>query len=304
MIIRDSFNSLLKQATSDNVINKSEAELLKENAKYSGEKSITRNFGNDNMNLKFKVREDISTVIDYNVKLSLSDDTSKGYNITSGIISEIVVKGPHNPNPEGVNVTENVYQQYPNLKSLGKVLKIEDYDNNPIVQENVKDLAKVPEGLLVALKEKGLKQIHIASLSSLYLAKNQDLADDKPRNWSEGSTFDDVPGLYEPNDKTVAIGVGDNGSSSLAIHELAHAIGDLLDLDKTKEMKQHHERLFPKLEKYLQGGTSPANKAGMEETFAEGLALLIKDGEEKAIEKFDKPFVDHLKSILEKYSTK
>lgn len=304
MIIRDSFNSLLKQATSDNVINKSEAELLKQNAKSMGEKSITRNFGDDNMNLKFKVRENTEKVIDYNVKLALGNDEKKDFNMTSSILSELVLKGPHTPNPQGINVPEKVYQEYPVLRSLGKTLKIEDYDGNPVVQENVKDLARVPESLLVALKDKGLKQIHIASLSSLYLAKNEDLSGDKPRNWSEGSTFDDVPGLYNPNDKTVAIGVGDNGSESMAIHETAHAIGDILKADKTSEMKEHHKRLFPKLEKYLQGGEEPANKAGMEETFAEGFAVLLKEGEDKAVEKFDQPFVDYLKYVLTKYETK
>ena len=124
-----------------------------------------------------------------------------------------------------------------------------------------------------------------------------------PRNWPEGSTWDNVPGAYNPGTKTVVAGTAsEHGSESLLIHETGHAIGDLLGFNDSSELKSAHERLFDKLNPYLKGtGESvkevkPGNEAGRQELLAEGLAVFLQKGETEAIKRFDAQFVDFIKN--------
>lgn len=300
LIFKNNFNNILKQTTTDKIINKSELEMLQNAAQSRDEKFFTKLLTSsniDNVKIKFKVQETAIKALNYDVQVSLSDTNNSGVRSYASIDlsnHEIISVPDHKPNDYGKNVPEQVYQDFPNLRVLGNILKVEDYDNL-LVRKNVEDLAKLPERTLLELKNKGLKQIQIGNVSVVDMAKNSDLVNQKPRNWSEGSSWNEVPGVYNPRDRTVAIGVGSHGSEALAIHEVGHAIGDLFKLDKSKEMVEHHKRLFNKVEEYLKGGDEGGNRAGLEEMFAEALATLLDDGEEKAIQRFDKPLVDYIK---------
>lgn len=299
LIFKNDFNNTLKNAAQDKIINKSELEALKNTAQTKDEKFFTKLIGSegDNVNFKFKVKETAINAINYDIKTQFSEPNGKESFVTMRVdlsVHDIIAVPDHQANPTGVKVPEQVYNDFPKLRILDGILKVEDY-NNILIRSNVEDLAKMPEAVLTKLKNSGLKQIEISNKSVVDMAENSELRNQKPRNWEETSSWDDVPGVYNPGDKTVAIGVGGNGSQALAIHELSHAIGDLFKLDKTSEMKDHHKRLYDKIDTYLKGIGNPGNDAGAEETFAEGLATLLKDGEEKAISRFDKPFIDYLK---------
>lgn len=297
-ILRNSFNNILKSAAQDKVITRAELDSIKNASQTKDEKYFAKLLDNDtdDVKIKFKIKETAITAIDYNVKIQLSESKKEIY--TSSTIDftdrEIIAIPEHKKNPDGINVPHEVYRDFPNLKVLGNTLKIQDYENI-LIQRHVQELAKFPESVLEKLKEKGLKQIEIGNISVTDMAKNDELRELKPRNWSEGSSWNDVPGVYNPNDRTVAISIGNHGSESLSIHEVAHAIGDLFKLDKSKEMIEHHKRLFNKVEDYLKGGDTPGNRAGTEEMFAEALATLLDDGEEKAVKRFDQPLIDYIK---------
>lgn len=299
-VFRNNFNNILKNSAQDGIITKAEVESIKNAAETKDEKFFVGYFERktDNLQLKFKVKESISDTKAYTVKFF--DEVPENENSIRSSITmdlthqEIVAIPDHKQNPEGVKVPPEVYKDFPNLKALGKILKVQDYDNL-LVRKNVEELAKFPESVLEKLKDKGLKFIELGNIGVTKMAENDDLHEHKPRNWKEGSTWDDVPGVYNPNDKAVAISIGSHGSESLAIHEVSHAIGDLFKLDKSDEMKEHHTRLFNKLEEYLKGGAEAGNRAGTEELFAEVVATLLNDGESKAVERFDQQVVDYIK---------
>lgn len=294
LIFSNNFNNILKSTSQDKIITKSEMEVIKNNATSKDEKFFIGLIEQDNLNIKFKVTESTVKSIDYNVQMALSGNATSSTLKMDLTKNEIIAVLPHEKNPNNVAVEPRVYNDYPNLKALDGVLKIEDY-NNIFIKRSVEELAKIPEPVLQKLKDKGLKQLQIGNISVVDMAKNDELKHQKPRNWSEGSTWDNVPGVYNPNDKTVAIGVGSHGSESLALHEVGHAIGDLFKLDKSKEMIEHHKRLFNKVNDYLQGGTIPGNRAGTEEMFAEALATFLDEGEAKAVQKFDQQLINYIK---------
>ena len=202
----------------------------------------------------------------------------------------------HTPNPMGVRVPQEVYIDFPKLKVLDGILKVQDY-GNPEVKKLVSQLNVYPTNILTSLKNEGLKEIEIANLTTPFMAGNEDLKGVQPRNWPQGSTWEEVPGAYNPNNKTVVAGAAaKHGSEALLIHETGHAVGDLLGFNNSSEVKSAHKRLFEKLNPYLKGEGGPGNEGGRQEMFAEALAVLLEDGESAAIQKFDAEFVGFLKN--------
>jgi hypothetical protein len=148
------------------------------------------------------------------------------------------------------------------------------------LRKHFDDLSLFPDGVLGALGDKGVR-IYVGNGS---LPDQDDMGFMKgvrPRGWPEGSTWDDVPGGYQPAFKEVALGdEGNDGSQSLALHETAHAVGDLFGIASSKELKDWHEELYRQLGPYEQQG-GPRGQAGREEMFAEAVAasLLERDGQ-------------------------
>lgn len=221
------------------------------------------------------------------------------------------IRKAHVPNPPGVKVPDQVYKDYPNLKVLDGVLKVEDYDS-PMVKKLVAELAKYPESVLKKLKTEGINEIHVAGLAMPDLDSNADSKGVHPRNWDDGKTWDVVPGGYNPNKNSVALGIGGHGSESLSLHETGHAVGDKfkddkgVNLDHSDEMVAIHKKIFNKLDPYLKGTGEdgkppvPGNFAGCEETFAEALATLLNKGEAETVKQYSQEMVDFLKKYVMK----
>lgn len=102
----------------------------------------------------------------------------------------------------------------------------------------------------------------------------EDLWGQQPRGWSEGSTWNDVAGGYDGGQNVVAAGTGEHGSASLLLHETGHAVGQALGFQDAPEMREHHKRLYDKLDPYEQQG-GPGGRAGRQELFAESFATLL-----------------------------
>ncbi len=196
----------------------------------------------------------------------------------------------------GKALFNEVIKKYPNLAVLEGVLRIEDY-NNPVIKQHVADLALYPESVLKKVKDSGIREIHIAARTVPDLDSNQHLKGVHPRNWPEGKTWDEVAGIFSTKNLSVSAGLGETGGASLIIHETAHSLGELLHFNDAQELSDSHKRLYDKLNPYLKGDTSegPGNDAGREELLAEGVAVLLKNGEAEAVTKFDQGFVDFLK---------
>jgi hypothetical protein len=238
-------------------------------------------------------------------------DTKDLNKVLSGLDSERketlfeILRKTHIPNPDGIKVPAQVYVDFPNLKALDGVLKVEDYDS-PLIKKQVSDLAKYPESVLKKLKGTGIKEIHIAALAIPDLDSNSSLKGKNPRNWSDGKTWEIVPGAYSPENDSVSIGAGGHGSGALAIHETGHAIGAKfkddkgIRLDASAEMVSIHKQIFAKLNPYEQGGKDvvPGNIAGCEETFAESLSNLLELGEAETVKKYSQEMVDFLKKYV------
>ncbi|RYX93351.1 hypothetical protein EON78_06295, partial [bacterium] len=184
---------------------------------------------------------------------------------------------------------------HPSLKSLGKALKVSDY-NDPTVQRNVSDLAIIPEHVLKRLADSRIDRIQFGTGGVPDFEGNENYRNVHPRHESGGRTFDIVAGIYDPNNRRVTIGSLSHGSISLTLHEVSHAIGSRFKLDNTRQMRNIHENLFsgqPQdgllnrnfLSPYLKGPKS-GSEAGMQETFAEALATHLQLGEKVAVERY------------------
>jgi hypothetical protein len=142
--------------------------------------------------------------------------------------------------------------------------------NNGRVQELVGEAAEIPDVLHRRLASSGVT-VYFGPPESTDLNEMWHVRDEKARN-GDSRTLKAVAGFYSPSSKKVIIS-GDTryGSSSLAAHELGHAMGDVLGVDHHPELHLWHNRLKPKLGKYyLQGGN---DFDGAQELWAEGVAL-------------------------------
>ncbi|HEY8353953.1 MAG TPA: hypothetical protein VIK69_02960 [Methylophilaceae bacterium] len=200
--------------------------------------------------------------------------------------------------PEPLRVSDAVARRYPELVSaLGRVLRVDDEDH-PEVQQHLEHLRKVPTKLLTRLREAGLAEIHFANATVPGLDNLHYLKGVQPRGWPPGMTWDIVPGAYSPKEKAVVAGVGRHGSVSVALHELGHAVGDLLGYNDHPDLIQAHKEVFEKLKPYHQQD-GPGGVAGRQEMLAEGFATYLILGRKMAVRMFGELFVNFLeKEVL------
>jgi type VI secretion system secreted protein VgrG len=146
-----------------------------------------------------------------------------------------------------------------------------------------KELAKFPKHVLKRMADQGT---HVVVCRGSVTEYRTDLKGVRPRGWPPGSSWDNVPGLYDENKNEVIIattghgtkggahvpttGEG-HGSQNLVLHESAHA------LDKGgKGANQSAGADFNKARdadaKTLSPYESQAGAAGQEETYAESAA--------------------------------
>lgn len=172
--------------------------------------------------------------------------------------------------------------------ALGPALDVRDTDE-PRVQEHIRNLDRIPQPVLAALADQGVR-VYIGAAGVPSLDGNRDLSGVQPRGWQRG-TWDDAAGSYAASRRTVSAGVGRGWSvsGSVALHEVGHALADVRGLNYSPDLAMHHARLFDRLSPYLQQG-GPAGPAGCEELVAEGLALYWSRGLAAVAREFDPAF--------------
>jgi hypothetical protein len=221
---------------------------------------------------------------------------------------------PIRPNDKlaGRVLPPGLLRDFPSLRALEGVLRVENYDD-PDIRAHVAALAGFPPKLLKRLRQAGLTDLHVAARSVPYLDSNEELQGVRPRGWPDGLTWSSVAGNYNPTARSVSIGKAEarEGAASLAQHETAHAIGALLGFDMDPRVMAHYDRLFdatvphlcdpsvqlPKLSPYLRQVTGDGDRLpGRQEFFAESIAVYLTEGRAAALEAFDEPWVKFLES--------
>lgn len=150
------------------------------------------------------------------------------------------------------------------------------------VRDSLNDYYKIPQNVRDAIDEYRTRKPSLV-LSEGKLTDIEDFAylkGKQPRGWGEGSEWDEVGGVYSPQNMTAAVAKGGrSGSVNTVAHELGHLIdaairSDLTEVDRFafhEVMDSFHRQFFDRLIPYLQQG-GPGAEAGMSEFFAETTA--------------------------------
>jgi len=152
-----------------------------------------------------------------------------------------------------------------------------------------RDLAKLPKSTLEQMKANGTKVVACRGSVTDYDASLRGV---QPRGWPAGSTWDQVPGMYDPNSNEVVVatvghgtpagahvpGTGEgHGSADMPVHEALHSIDDRASgshLSTGTDFNTARNGDFASLGGYEQ----QAGSAGQEETFAESGARFYGGG--------------------------
>jgi hypothetical protein len=198
---------------------------------------------------------------------------------------------------------DRVYKEYPELKKWGGILRVEDYGED-IVKSHVRDLAKLPKSMMLKLKKAGLSDIHIAKRGVSQLDHNDQLKgffffgysgdESIPKN----ITWDDVSGLFNAINRSVSAGYSQYNlynPQSTILHEMGHAIGQLLGFYDCHELIDTHIELFDRLNPYFKTGGA-GGLVGRQELFAQGVADYLVLGEEKSKEIYGEKFISWIKN--------
>jgi hypothetical protein len=146
-------------------------------------------------------------------------------------------------------------------------------------------LQQIPAPLLRMLNDGGVKIYLGAGMDKITdLDDEQHAENDQPRGWPQGSKMWETGGYYTPGKKYVLVGNGRrDGSRSVLIHEVGHAIGDVMRVDGDPELRAHHSRLKDGLSPYYSGAAHfdtsfDPNRAGIQELWAESVAVYLAAG--------------------------
>lgn len=152
-----------------------------------------------------------------------------------------------------------------------------------------RDLAKMPKSSLEQMKANGTKVVACRGSVTDYDASLRGV---QPRGWPAGSTWDQVPGMYDPNKNEVVVatvghgtpagahvpGTGEgHGSANMPIHEALHSLDARSagsPLSGGTDFNTARNGDFSSLGGYEQ----QAGSAGQEETFAESGARYYGGG--------------------------
>lgn len=174
-----------------------------------------------------------------------------------------------------------------NLALFGSALTIKDnsWDANsgrdfrPRIEQHLVDLADIPAPLIGKFVGAGGKVVvGNGSITDLALPN---LAGIRPRGWPEGTTYSNVPGVFEPRISTVVLGnidgrgAGSNPVSHFALHEFTHGLDSLTTKIALESGKDDFKALHVAFvngarghmnDYYIQAGNP---QAGLSETFAD-----------------------------------
>lgn len=186
----------------------------------------------------------------------------------------------------------------------GDLVHVTGYEGGSALQQQrvdvvLRDLALVPVGVIEQLRDAGLRGIYVGVGSVTDLDDLGFLRASVPIGWSPGSTYHDVPGVYVPATQVVAVAASgrSTGAVSLALHEIGHAVGDLLGLYLGAGLFLGHIRLAQsdRLSPYfLPAGSELARRELLAELFA---SVMIS--RELAIRDFDHEIVAWLVDALD-----
>jgi hypothetical protein len=187
--------------------------------------------------------------------------------------------GPPRPAPGPAAVTpEEVFTRHPNLESMRGNLIVEDFTDFR-VREVVDDLALLSDNILKQMADKGVQYQVTATKTIPEMLGSPSLGKKRPPGWKSG-TWKDVRGGYfsraSTGESKVLINVNKTGgSSSVALHEYGHAIGDKLGLNFASELKAANIRNLDGLPKYFTQGGKRGTR-GRREMLAESTAMWHK----------------------------
>lgn len=164
------------------------------------------------------------------------------------------------------------------VAALKDKLEITEWEDRK-VQFVVRDLGKVQPKLLHLMTQNGsFKGVYVGARKLTELDGMAGYANEHPRGWAPGSTWEEVGGAANGSQLVVAVH-GNSGAESTILHELGHVVAARTTeatnthvfVDQSDFFAEHHRRLFHRLNAYHQQG-GPGGKAGMEETFADMFA--------------------------------
>jgi len=143
------------------------------------------------------------------------------------------------------------------------------------VKDSLADLAKIPRAILEAVAKAG-RSLVVGDRSVSDFGLNTPSLQGTPRGWAPGKSWKDVGGVYV--DGTVVVGDPQlTGSASVATHEFAHALDEVLGITTNPllagqlQQLQRHLGAGPNGNYFTQPGL-----AGLSETFAEALAQQVE----------------------------
>ncbi len=193
--------------------------------------------------------------------------------------------------PEGSDLVAHTIKHLPSLDPIKGKLAIKDMGQ--AARTHLYHLSLMPEPVLEKLADSGLRGVYIGDGALPAHDQLERYRGVRPRGWPEGSTWDTVAGAYDNDGKQIIAGTGEYGSESLALHETGHAIGDLLSLNDSPELIDHHKRLWINLDPYLRQG-GPGAHPGRQELLAESVAVYLMRGRDYAVGQYSEAYVSWL----------
>ena len=234
--------------------------------------------------------------------IGYSYNASQGTNLEVRPKYERLLEIPYLSEEDKERIEDFVNQKEGRIKSLEGILSLFGDSleviniSHPQVQENLSHLGFIPEGLVQRLLSEGMK-VEIGPYDVIGLTEDEYYKTHSPRGWVNKNDWSNVPGCWDPNEKTAYIGTGVCGSISVTLHEVGHGIGYLLGLNKKKKVIQAHNRLFSQLIEYEQQG-GPGGTAGREEFLAESVAALYMLSQSKFVDRYDAKWYSFLNREL------
>ncbi|MBI2298258.1 MAG: hypothetical protein HYU66_04780 [Armatimonadetes bacterium] len=155
-----------------------------------------------------------------------------------------------------------------NLEGLRGHLTVTDAAD-PEVQDHLDDLALLPRALYERLAAAGV-QVYVGCGNLTELDDNGDLIGVRPPGSPFGSRYEHFGGLYRFDRREVTIGTVPPSQTNRALHEVGHAVGDVLGYNGSSELAAAFNASFAGLPDAVKqyGRTARGRRETLAETFA------------------------------------
>ncbi|MBI4558801.1 MAG: hypothetical protein HY706_14560 [Candidatus Hydrogenedentes bacterium] len=161
---------------------------------------------------------------------------------------------------------------------LGDVLQVAGYklagEEGTIIWQHAADLDRFPKPLLSKMVREGLQQILIGPGSVAEFPGYEALGKEQVPGYPRGTTWLDIAGAYDRKTQTVILGPRPVVDEHLAVHEVAHALIDLLGYVGDFRVDEEYRRLFPELHDFYKIGHRQSTR-GKVEFLADSVAYVI-----------------------------